>query len=71
MPSDIVELCEEQLTILERDTRDPRLHVKKLRPPYDDALSFRITRNYRALFYFSANDRIVVFDIDHRKDAYR
>lgn len=48
---------------------DPRLHVKRLRGA-DNSYSFRVTRRYRVIFYFS--DEVAVFaDIDHRKDIYR
>lgn len=69
-PVHIRKLCEEQLLTLEADWRDSRLHIKKLKE-LEGAYSFRITRNYRALFYFDVNDSIIVFDADHRKDAYR
>ena len=50
--------------------RDPRLHIKKVRIlPF--ALSFRVTRRYRAFFYFKNADTAVFFEIDHRKDIYR
>ncbi|OGG79675.1 hypothetical protein A3A39_01745 [Candidatus Kaiserbacteria bacterium RIFCSPLOWO2_01_FULL_54_13] len=70
LPSRIRELCDRQLAILESDWRDPRLHTKKLRLR-DEIYSFRITSSYRAQFYFSVENRIIVFDVDHRKDAYR
>ncbi|MDO8522739.1 MAG: hypothetical protein Q7S12_00420 [bacterium] len=49
---------------------DPRLHIKKVRG-LPLALSFRITRHYRTLFYFQDQITAVFFDIDHRKDVYR
>ena len=52
------------------DVRDPRLHIKKLKD-IDGVFSFRITRNYRTLFYFQNPKSVVFFDIDHRKDIYR
>ena len=51
-------------------TRDPRLHIKKLKD-LDGIFSFRVTRNYRALFYFQNSETVIFFDIDHRKDIYR
>jgi mRNA-degrading endonuclease RelE of RelBE toxin-antitoxin system len=50
--------------------RDSRLHIKKL-TDFDGAFSFRITRHYRALFYFKNKETTIFFDIDHRKDVYR
>ena len=49
--------------------RDPRLHVKKVRG-LDGAFCIRITRRYRAFFYFQNAEVVIMFDIDHRKDAY-
>jgi len=49
---------------------DHRLHIKKVRE-LPLALSFRITRHYRTLFYFQDQITAVFFDIDHRKNVYR
>ncbi len=68
---EIREIAEKQYSILEIDSRDPRLHIKKLKKPYKGIYSFRITRNYRALFYFDRENNIIVFDADNRKDIYR
>jgi mRNA-degrading endonuclease RelE of RelBE toxin-antitoxin system len=50
--------------------RDSRLHIKKLHG-LDGVFSFRITREYRALFYFHDKEIIVFFAVGHRKDVYR
>ena len=71
LPFDIQERADEQIAFLKSDLRDPRLHIKKLRKPLDGAYSFRITRNYRALFYFDKENNIIIFDADNRKDIYR
>lgn len=70
LPARIRAFCGEQVVILGSDWRDPRLHIKKLREQ-GGVYSFRITRNYRAQFYFDVDDSIIVFDADHRKDSYR
>ncbi len=70
LPGSIRLLCETQITLMGSDWRDSRLHIKKLREQ-GGMYSFRITRHYRALFYFDKNDNVIVFDVDHRKDAYR
>ena len=70
LPVRIRTFCDEQVAILESDWHDPRLHIKKLREQ-GGVYSFRITRNYRAQFYFDVDDRIIIFDADHRKDVYR
>jgi len=71
LPSDVQRRAEEQIVFLRSDPRDPRLHIKKLRKPLDSAYSFRITRSYRALFYFDTENNIIIFDADNRKDVYR
>lgn len=50
--------------------RDSRLHTKKLQG-LDSVFSFRISREYRALFYFSSENVAIFFSIGHRKDIYR
>jgi len=71
LPHDVQEFAETQIRLLEEDLRDPRLHIKKLRKPLEGAYSFRITRNYRALFYFDVQNNVIIFDVDHRKDVYK
>lgn len=71
LPKDVQELADEQIRLLEKDPRDPRLHIKKLRKPLEGVYSFRITRNYRGLFYFDTHNNIVLFEADNRKDVYR
>ena len=50
--------------------RDPRLHIKPIKK-LPNALAFRITRRYRAFFYFRDESTAIFFDVDHRKDIYR
>ncbi|OGZ66319.1 MAG: hypothetical protein A3C50_01280 [Candidatus Staskawiczbacteria bacterium RIFCSPHIGHO2_02_FULL_43_16] len=68
LPKSIVRLYTKQKYIFELDWRDSRLHVKKLVDL--NGYSFRITRNYRVLFYFQDDKRIIFVDIGHRKDIY-
>ncbi len=70
LPSDIQRLYFLQQERFEDDWRDPRLHIKKVKD-LPNVFSFRITRRYRAFFYFQNTDTVIIFDIDHRKDAYR
>ena len=70
LPKEIQELFLKQEQRFRENWRDPRLHIKKVRF-LGFALSFRITRRYRALFYLQNPQRAVFFDIDHRKDVYR
>lgn len=70
LPQEIQELYYIQEERFKINWRDMRLHIKKVRGiPY--AFSFRITRRYRAFFYFQNSETAIFFDIDHRKDAYR
>ena len=55
---------------LAADWKDTRLHLKRLNVP-EAIYSIRVTRSYRALFYFGADKNIILFDIDDRKDIYR
>lgn len=59
-----------QRSRLKENVRDPRLHLKKLRG-LPNVYSFRITRAFRALFYFQNTNTVVLFDIGDRKDIYR
>jgi mRNA-degrading endonuclease RelE of RelBE toxin-antitoxin system len=70
LPSDIVSLFTQQKEVLRISTKDPRLHIKKLKGE-DDVYSFRITRAYRALFFFQSGSVIIIFAIGHRKDVYK
>lgn len=67
---DIQELFLQQQDILKTNWRDPRLHLKQMkgRPI---TFSFRITRSYRAFFYFRTPDEITLYAIGHRKDIQR
>lgn len=69
LPKEIQRLYQVQEKRFETDWHDPRLHIKKVRT-LTFALSFRITRNYRVLFYFQSKERAIFFYVDHRKDVY-
>jgi mRNA-degrading endonuclease RelE of RelBE toxin-antitoxin system len=69
LPSDVKALFYRQEFILKTNWLDGRLHAKRLKD-LNGVYSFRITRRYRCLFYFSKRD-IVLFEIGHRKDVYR
>ena len=70
LPKDVQLLYLRQEQILSHDWQDPRLHLKKLKGK-PVVFSFRITRAYRAFFYFQTTDEIVLYTVGHRKDAYR
>ena len=56
--------------ILVVDYRDSRLKTKKLRTE-ESLYSFRIGRDYRAVFVFENSGVIKILDIRHRKDIYK
>ncbi len=63
-------LYRKQEQIFLRNWKDPRLHVKKL-ADHPLAFSFRITRRYRVIFNFVAEETALFLTIGHRKDIYR
>lgn len=69
-PREIQYLCERQLERLVLDPSDPRLHRKPFKGQAG-VYTFRITRRYRGFFYINIRQEIIVFTINHRKDAYR
>lgn len=70
LSQDIQRLYITQEKRFEKNWRDSRLHIKKIRVlPF--AFSFRITRRYRTFFYFKDTETAIFFDIDHRKDIYK
>jgi len=64
-------LLAQKLDLLAHDPFDLRLHTKSLNTPLQGIFSFRVNREYRALFRFVASDRIFIFSVKHRKDIYR
>ncbi|MBM4177444.1 hypothetical protein FJ208_01420 [Candidatus Gribaldobacteria bacterium] len=70
LPADIQRIYKTQEKRFSANYKDNRLHIKKVRS-LEYAMSFRITRNYRAFFYFQTPGRAIFFEIDHRKDIYR
>lgn len=70
IPADARKLYQTQERRFQEDWRDPRLHVKKLHG-LAGVFSFRVTRRYRVLFYFTKQEeKAVFFEIGHRKDVY-
>ncbi|OHB22193.1 MAG: hypothetical protein A2939_00240 [Parcubacteria group bacterium RIFCSPLOWO2_01_FULL_48_18] len=59
------------VVLLKENPYHPRLHSKSLSGEFTGIYSFRITRDFRALFKFLSSDEIILVDIGHRKDIYR
>lgn len=70
LPRDIRVLYLRQEQILRENWRDSRLHLKQMKGK-PITFSFRITRSYRAFFYFRASDAITFYAVGHRKDIQR
>lgn len=70
LPADIRALYLRREQILRENWRDPRFHLKQMRGK-PITFSFRITRSYRAFFYFRASDEITLYAVGHRKDIQR
>ena len=70
IPSGIKELFAVQEKRFGENWRDARLHIKRLHA-FNGVFSFRVTRNWRVLFYFQNPATAIFFEIDNRKDVYR
>jgi len=57
--------------LLEANVYHPLLHTKKLTGRMAGFFSFRITRDWRVIFYFKSPSTIHVLEVKHRKDIYR
>ncbi len=68
LPKNSIKIYSKQKQIFLRNWMDPRLHTKKLVGSQD--YSFRITRNYRVIFYFYKDETVIFANIGHRKDIY-
>lgn len=68
LPENILKIYHKHKRIFSLNWLDARLHTKKLIGSED--YSFRITRNYRVIFYFYEDETVVFVDIGHRKDIY-
>lgn len=69
LPKEIKELFHKQEKIFLNNWLDPRLHIKRIKE-LPGAYSFRVTRRYRAFFYFQNPEKAIFFFVGHRKDAY-
>jgi len=56
---------------LRKNPYDPLLHTKRLSAPLVGLFSFRITRDWRALFRFVDERTIQLTQVAHRNDIYR
>ncbi len=70
LPASVKKSYKELEKLLAQDHTHPRLHLKKLKGE-KFVFSFRITREYRALFTFIDDTSILLLTIGHRKDVYK
>jgi len=59
------------LEVLAQNPFNDLLHTKKLAGDAAGFLSFRVTRDWRVIFYFQGKDTIEVLKVAHRKDVYK
>lgn len=70
LPKSIQNKTDSLVDILIIDFRDNRLKTKKLNTILP-LFSFRISKDYRAIFKFMNSSTIKILDIKHRKDIYK
>jgi len=68
LPKPVQRLLQKQERVFRENWLDPRLHTKRVKE-LPGVYSFRITRRYRALFYWKGQEAIF-FSMGHRKDIY-
>ena len=71
LPQKQQKMLEILLHVLSKDPFYPTLHTKRLKGELRQALSFRITREWRVIFVFESKDMIKLVKIGNRKDIYR
>jgi mRNA-degrading endonuclease RelE of RelBE toxin-antitoxin system len=71
LPQNVKSKLSELLVLLETNPHHPLLHTKKLTGGLAGYCSFRITREWRVVFFLETPETIRVLDTAHRKDVYR
>ena len=71
LPKNLHRKLVELIKILENNPFNPLLHSKQLSGNLAGFYSFRITREYRALFQFIEAEVVKLEKIGHRKDIYK
>lgn len=61
----------ELVALLKENSSNPKLKAKSLSGELIGIHSFRLERNFRALFKFTSPTEIILCDVGHRKDIYR
>lgn len=71
LPKNTQEKLAVLLELVERNPFHPKLHTKPLAGKLSGFYSFRITRDWRAIFQFIAIDSLQLLEVGNRKDIYR
>jgi addiction module RelE/StbE family toxin len=71
LPAEIQNKLSFLIFILAENPSSPRLHMRKLTGRFHGLRSFRVTRDWRVIFYFIGSDTAYLVDVGHRKDIYR
>lgn len=71
LPIAIQNKTEKKTQFFKQNPNHPSLHLEKLEPKHLGLWSMRIDRNYRVIFSFGENDRIIFRDIGAHDEIYR
>lgn len=71
LPKNIQSKLAHLLELLQENPFAPLLHAKRLSGELAGFFSFRITREWRVIFYFRDPEIIQLLKVAHRRDIYR
>lgn len=71
LPPHLQRKLDDLIYFLESDPFHHLLHTKPLAGELKSLFSFRITRDWRVIFYFIDDHAIQLLKVAHRKDIYR
>lgn len=71
LPKDIQKKAEKQERLFRQNTFHPSLHTEKLEPRDREVWSFRIDRQYRVLFRFLGNHKVIFMTVGPHNWVYR
>ena len=71
LPSRVKRKFSAQMLLLAENPFHSKLHTKSLGGTLAGFYSFRITRDYRAVFFFVSEVSVRLVSVSHRKDVYR
>jgi addiction module RelE/StbE family toxin len=71
LPKEAQRKLDKLIGLLASDPFHPLLHSKPLSGELSMTYSFRITRDWRVIFYFEDKETIKLLKVGNRKDVYR